>query len=126
MASISGQPAPTADRKANEALTKFRFVNLLSSDTDKVEHPDAQADDDICFGITVADYASGAHATMVVDGIFKLELGETIAVDALIAPGVQGVGAVPDAGNFVRCRALRAGVSGDVIEVRLLDQQVVA
>ena len=128
MASISGQPAVTADRKANEALTKYRFVNLVSGDTESVELTDAQANNDVAFGVTIADYASGEVATMAVDGICKVEAGEAIAQDALVAPGAAGVAMTADTGNHPRgrVRGKAASASGDVIEIQLLDQQAVA
>lgn len=114
-------------RISNEALTKYRFVNVLSSDDTKVELTDAQADNDWALGITEHDTASGEHVSLRVVGVFKLECGEAIATGAYISPGAAGVGAVPDADETPRARALEtASASGDVIEVLLIDQQVKA
>ena len=128
MASIKGTPERISF-KANEALTKYRFVNRLSSDEVRVEHCDAQGDNDYAEGITATDAASGEHVDIFArDGdIVKLEIGEPIDDGQLIAPGTAGVGMVADAGNFPRARATRTGATtGDVIPVKLIDQQVVA
>ena len=128
MASIKGTPERHS-YKANEALTKYRFVNQLESDEDKVELIDAQSDDDYALGITATDAASGEHVDIFErDGdIVKLEIGEGIDNGVLIAPGTAGVGMIADSTNLPRARAQRTGASsGDVIPVKLIDQQVVA
>ena len=114
-------------KKAAEALARYRLVNLVAGTPSQVEYPDAQADDDVCYGITEHACAADEHVTIRNGGPFKLTIAEAIAQGALIAPGPSGKGQVPDVGNFACCRALEAGTTdGDVIEVEWITPTVVA
>ena len=125
MASI-GSPYQLS-RKANEALAvAFVFCNILSTDKKRVELPDAQADDDWPLGIIEHIAAAEENVDIRHGGIFKLKLGEAIALHGPITCGAAGVGAVPDAGNYIRAIALEAGDADDIIEVLLVADPAVA
>lgn len=124
MASIGTEDS--VERIANSALTKFRFVNILTSDSSKIELTGVPGDNDVALGVVAADAASGEHASVKVSGVVKIEAEAAIAINALIASGTAGKGKTAVAGNHPRARALKAAAAaGDIIEVLLIDQAVV-
>jgi hypothetical protein len=105
-------------REAGETLEdkEFYFVQLDANGKLEV----AEGATDLVVGILQAGAPAGSPATYRFGGTAKLILGGTVtSAGQWVTTDSDGKGVVTTTDGDLACRALEAGVAGDIIEVQL-------
>lgn len=95
---------------------QYKFVTLESDG--QVDLANSAGEN--CFGVCLVGDTAGRPVTVTVSGSVNVIAGGTIAAGAAVATNASGLAQTAATGNIIMGYAREAGVSGQVIEIELI------
>lgn len=124
MASMKNKNSISLPAGADLSSDQFKFVKLSSGQVVLQDSAGAS-----CLGVLITPASAAGRAVEVATGsgqVVKVIAGGTVAVDAKVQSDASGLAITAASGDHVQGTCVKGGASGELIEVLLLSEHILA